>query len=147
MRNIICDIDGTIADISHRLHFIEKAPKDWDAFHAACKNDTVIENIKALLDLINTSDDVYFFYITGRPEKSRKDTEQWLEKHNFPIGTLYMREDGDRREDFVIKKEALKAMGYYECERIWLVLEDRTQVVKMWREMGLTCLQVKDGDY
>lgn len=32
-------------------------------------------------------------------------------------------------------------------KEILCVLDDRNKVVKMWRELGLTCLQMAEGDF
>ena len=56
---------------------------------------------------------------------------------------LYMRKDGDTRPDYVIKPELVKDF----IDDIYMVFEDRDQVVKMWRDLGITCLQVANGDY
>ena len=57
-----------------------------------------------------------------------------------------MRKDNDFRPDEEIKKEIYfnKIINNYN---ILFILDDRTKVVKMWRELKLTCLQVDDGDF
>lgn len=44
MRCYIFDIDGTIADLSHRLPHIQKEPKDWDAFFGCVADDAPMLN-------------------------------------------------------------------------------------------------------
>ena len=94
---IICDIDGTIANLQHRLHFIKnpdgskKKKPDWDSFHKECINDEpytdVIEILHSLvLGMGNgcgvcgaVEREVYFF--SGRNASVRNETAEWLEKH------------------------------------------------------------------
>ena len=80
---------------------------------------------------------------TGRDEKYRKLTEDWIAQHlNYVDVSLRMRPLGDRRPDWEVKREMIKLHGKPD-----IVFEDRSQVVKMWREEGIRCLQVCDGDY
>lgn len=149
----IVDIDGTVANIEHRLHFIEKSPKDWDAFFKACVHDKPIVAMCRLLCHLNGGIpiNVRFIYVTGRPERSREDTFNWLINNHeawalpYP-DKIYMRKDGDYREDYLVKKEILQFIRDDVFEPI-LAFDDRTQVVKMWREEGIQCLQVADGNY
>lgn len=149
MRVYIVDIDGTIANIEHRLHFINqdgelRKKPDWDGFFAACVDDKPIPHIIEMLRDINHG----FVFVTGRPERSRSDTERWLWKQpGMPAyQMLYMRKDGDHRPDHMVKLEILQQMRADGYEPI-LAFDDRTQVVKMWRENGIPCLQVADGNY
>ena len=143
----IFDIDGTIADCSHRLHFIQQETPDWDAFYSLCVNDKPIDNVCHLLRIIPSDVDIIF--ITGRSEKWRGDTNNWISLRvfgGFRPGLLYMRADGDHRPDYEIKKEIYEK-HIKDNFNVLGVFEDRDQVVKMWRELGLTCYQVADGSY
>lgn len=142
---VICDIDGTIADCTHRLRHIQSKPKDWHAFHTECLVDPIIENIRELLYCLQSRPH-QIVYVTGRPEHTRELTLSWLKEHAFPPGDLFMRKPNDYREDFVIKAEVLDLLEQNN-KKILCALEDRTQVVEMWRGRGVTCLQVKEGDY
>ena len=86
--------------------------------------------------------------MSGRPiDKAGKATEDWLRTHlnpEMPIKHLFMRNSGDFRKDYVIKQEILDLLPK---DRIRYVLDDRDQVVEMWRKNGLTCLQVADGRF
>lgn len=143
MRTIICDIDGVIADCTHRLRYIKNDKPNWDAFFEACDGDKPIMPMVLFLRPL-----AFMFrvvYVTGRPERVREKTMNWLRDWELPAGFVLMRKDGDHREDYIVKGELLKA-GFMDAEII-AVFEDRDQVVKMWREKGLLCLQPKDGDY
>jgi hypothetical protein len=150
----VVDIDGTIADASHRLHFIDRQrnePPRWDDFFGACSNDQPITAVIDLLQklnegafLCNPEQDTIFIYLTGRPERIRQQTEQWLMFHNCPNGALLMRADGDHRPDHEIKPERLK--GLMDKYSILGVFEDRPSVCREWRKMGLTVFQVGSGE-
>lgn len=91
----VIDIDGVLADVRHRLVHVERRPKDWDAFFAAAPEDTPLpEGLQRALDLADRGDVVY---LTGRPERCRRDTETWLADHGFPQAQVLMRPDHERR--------------------------------------------------
>jgi hypothetical protein len=144
----IFDIDGTIADGIHRLHHIEKTPKDWDAFYADCPGDKPIPHMHRLLEDLYCVGGV-IVYVTGRSDQIRDETEAWLFRHGFPTGgnnRLYMRKAGDYRPDDVLKIELLAELRADGYEPI-MAFEDRTRVVKAWRAAGIPCAQVVEGDY
>jgi hypothetical protein len=138
----IFDIDGTLADLSHRLHFITGEKKDWAGFYADCEHDKpipeVIEIARCLIDAGNT-----LVMITGRSDEIRYDTEDWLEKHGV-WGDVLMRKQGDHRDDCVVKSELLDTLP---VDKIAGVFEDRQQVVDMYRARGLRVFQVAPGNF
>jgi hypothetical protein len=146
VRTVLFDIDGVIADCSHRLHFIQSAPADWDGFFDACSGDAPIwPTIKFLWALHEVFKTVY---VTGRPERIREKTKDWLKSHglgNCKGIYLLMRKDDDHRPDFEVKRELF--LNCIEPDSVFAVVEDRDQVVEMWRKLGLLCLQPKRGDY
>lgn len=159
---VVVDIDGTLSDPSHRLHHIQNksiledinapAPRDfkprWDLFHAEVDKDPLKEPIRDLVQHLNA--DGYHGYdiiiVSGRsPEHGCGiKTEEWLDKHAIPYSHLFMRAAGDYKPDYEHKQEILDLLPK---ERIAFVLDDRDQVVKMWRANGLTCLQVAEGKF
>jgi predicted secreted acid phosphatase len=144
IRCFLFDIDGTVANLSHRLHHIQKAPKDWDAFFDACRDDTPIAAIVSLaVHLQSTSTIVY---VSGRSDRTRESTVWWLKQHGINNGPIYMRKEGDRRPDNIVKSELLDQILADGYEPI-MVFDDRNQVVKMWRERGIVCAQVAEGDF
>lgn len=141
----IFDIDGTLADCTHRLCHIQKTPKDWDAFFAACDDDRAIIHMVELAKTLFDADK-YIVLVSGRSDQCRKDTKSWLAKHGLPSFPLYMRKAGDHRPDDIVKGELLDqilADGYMPI----MAFDDRSRVVKMWRERGIPCAQVADGDF
>ena len=144
---IVCDLDGTLANCEHRVHHVQNKPKNWDAFYAGVRDDGVNTSVKVVLDLL-LSDGAPFklIFCSGRPERCRADTEWWLDEvchiTNF---TLLMRKDGDFRADYIVKQEILDA--HIPKDRVLFVLDDRQQVVDMWRRNGLVCFQVAEGNF
>lgn len=142
----IIDIDGTIADLSHRLHFIKgEPPKDWEAFFDAMDEDSPIKGMKSLVWAISSNYTIV--YLTGRPDSHRRQTMSWLVRHEFPEGDLIMRKTGDHRPDTTVKAELYRDAVLANRGEAKLVIEDRKQVVEMWRALGILTLQPKDGDY
>jgi hypothetical protein len=142
----IIDLDGTCSNADRRKYLIDGSQKkDWDAFYDACHEDEPHEDIRHLVRLLHVSG-LYIAYLTGRVERVREKTVSWLFRHEFPEGSLQMRPDGDTRQDCIVKAEMADGLGLTP-ENTFIVLDDRDQVVKMWRERGFRCLQVADGNF
>lgn len=145
----LVDIDGTLADLTHRLHFIQKEPADWDGFFAACPDDKPIPEVIDTVNALGESN--ILIMVTGRSEKCRTQTESWLNLYINGWQGLYMRRDGDHRHDDVVKAEILGQL--IKDKRIgdlsWItgVFEDRQQVVDMYRAKGLRVFQVAEGKF
>ena len=138
------DLDGTLADLSHRLHHIQGEAKDWPAFYAACGGDNPIPHMIAVAQRLAHSCSV--IYVSGRSDECRMETRVWLQKHKLPVGALYMRKAGDYRPDDIVKLELLEALKA-DGHRPLMAFEDRSRVVKAFRTAGIPCAQVVDGDF
>jgi FMN phosphatase YigB (HAD superfamily) len=148
---VVFDIHGTIADVSHRLHFIEGPVKNWDEFHAAGKDDLPIESMIRLLAMIMERYPVVF--CTTGPEKTRAEAVKWLKSkvgfytnENVESIPLLMRKDKDYRHDEEIKPELLKNSGLTP-ENVLFIVEDRARVVEKLRKIGFKVLQCGPGLY
>ena len=131
---IIVDLDGTLSLINNRTVYDSKE----------AINDVVNESI---LDIINRyKDDHEIIIITGRQVKSHNETHEWLKKNNIKVDVLYMRDDNDYRQDSIIKLDVYKKFIKNKYS-VKFVLEDRDQVVDMYRQIGLPCFQVYYGDF
>ena len=141
---VIFDVDGTLANTDHRKHFMEAKPKNWVGFFNGVSEDPVHEPIK------NLAGDLYalgykILVVSGRPtDLCGIKTEDWLDENHIPYDALFMRQGGDHRSDVIVKQEILDLLPK---DRIAYVVDDRDQVVEMWRKNGLTCLQVAKGDF
>jgi predicted kinase len=132
---IIVDIDGTVALMGDR------SPYDLSRVHEDRPNHPVIAAVRAAWH-----DGLSVVYCSGRDDSSREVTEKWLATHVGVPGPLLMRAADDRRKDSIVKRELFDAHIRDEYD-VRYVLDDRQQVVDMWRSLGLTCLQVAKGDF
>lgn len=144
-RCYLFDIDGTLADCSHRIHHIQDGKKDWDAFFGACHADVPIKHmIDLALILFDAGNNIVF--VSGRSDQCRAATEKWLRAHDFPPVRLYMRKAGDHRADDIVKGELLDQILADGFQPV-MAFDDRDRVVKMWRTRGIPCAQVAEGDF
>lgn len=145
-RAIIFDMDGTLADVRHRVHHLD-GEKDWTAFHDAMGEDTPVEPVAQLARILHRAAEQGLgveavLVVTARHDSQRyaQLTRDWLAVHQIPFHKLYMRRDGDTRRDAVIKAEILQQIlddGYEPL----LAIDDREEVVAMWRDHGIATLQ------
>lgn len=136
---VLCDIDGTVALKGAR------SPFDESRVHEDRPNRNVVEVVESLY---NNGNGYPIIFMSGRSDACRTATEAWLEDelHVWEF-ELHMRRAGDRRKDSIVKRELFDehVRGKFN---VLCVLDDRDQVVKMWREeLGLTALQVAPGDF
>ena len=172
---VIFDIDGTLADIEHRRHFVEGKKKDFDSFNAAMVNDTPNAPIVDLMWMcLGRFDLTQVIFCTGRMEQYREVTRNFLlddcevedflslvmDKHRHKPKYrrmvedtldvfLIMRPDERRHDpDHQIKQEMLDdILKTVDKSNILYAVDDRQRVVDMWRSNGLTCLQVAEGNF
>lgn len=135
---VIFDLDGTLADIDHRVHFVRNGKRDWKSFFAACVDDMpnlhVIDTLKAHVAAGHT---VRIW--SARSDVVRAETEKWLSDYGIdPWRLQHMRADGDSTPDVELKRYWLNQ----ECIRPDLIYDDRQRVVDMWRAEGISCFQV-----
>lgn len=137
---VVFDLDGTLADIRHRVHHVRGARPDWEAFFAACPDD--IPNapvVNALLAHVFAGDRVEVW--SARSDVVHLETEAWLWRQGIdPRRLTHMRAAGDNTPDTVLKRHWL--MQLHESERPDVVYDDRQRVVDMWRDEGIACFQV-----
>lgn len=170
---VIIDLDGTIADIEHRRHFVQPPPnvlvghngemikvlgnfdvtpldsqlpkfkKDWNGFFKSMSED---KPKGWCVDLVNTLSKKYsIVFCSGRPDNYRKVTADWLDQY-VPYDNLFMRHRADQRRDSTTKEVILdfEVLTRYTPH---FFIDDRDQVVAMWRKRGYTCLQCDNGNF
>ncbi len=136
LKAVVVDVDGTLA-----LH-IGRDPYDWRSAGTDMPNEPVVMVLRAL-----AASGLAVVYVSGRSESARELTERWLADHVGLQGELHLRAELDGRRDAVVKREIYETRIRHRHEVV-VVLDDRDQVVRMWRdELGLTCLQVTDGNF
>ncbi len=145
-QTIIFDVDGTIADVEHRRHFVTQKPADWKSFKEFTVDDTPVQWVVDIAKrFIAQGDDVAFF--SARNESQRGITEEQISKW---VGDghkgLFLRPDGDFRPDEEFKSDLADKFEEFGG-KIDLVFDDRNKVVDMWRARGTTVVQVADGDF
>lgn len=141
---IICDLDGTIA-----LNNGHRSPYDF----SKVLDDEINEPIRTILEAICKETYYDIIYVSGRDDSCKEDTLKWLDKNDLPIfydeyglPLLFMRKTGDNRKDSIVKEEIYREF----IEPYFIIkfcLDDRNQVVEMWRSIGLVCLQVAEGNF
>jgi len=133
---VIVDVDGTLA-----LH-VARGPFEYDKCSTDAPNPRVVELIKMLRSTYEV------VVCSGREgtDQCRADTIEWLQRHGITFSGFFMRPEGDMRKDAIIKREILERDILPRWNPV-LVVDDRDQVVRMWRDAGLTCWQVADGNF
>jgi hypothetical protein len=140
-RAVLFDVDGTLAlrnetDPNVR-HFAA-----WDRVGEDLPNGPVIE----LARLVAESGRYKLIVMSGRDEVCRWQTEMWLTAQGVTFDDLHMRPHKDNRPDDVVKEELYRKHIEGRYEVAWVV-DDRLRVVRKWRELGLTCFAVAEGNF
>lgn len=137
----VFDLDGTLADTAHRQHFLENSPRDWRSFFAAAPADTPLSEGVALAR--EAAADCDLLYLTGRPERCRADTEEWLRAHGLPEGPVRMRRDHDRRPAVRTKLEALR--GLRATRTVRMLVDDDPLVLAKAERAGFRVVEADWG--
>src|SRR5690606_1817255 len=145
---IVVDLDGTLCDCSHRVHWAQA--KQWDEFHAGIPEDKPHDDVVTLVSLASQNYEV--LVCTGRNEAHRKATIEWLRHHGLEevVTDVLMRPDNDRSPDHELKiRLVCEYFGSMDnaLKSVLLVLDDRDKVVAAWRDAGFKCWQVQQGSY
>ena len=163
---VLCDIDGTIANIDHRLHYVTNPvtkitydggdlppnmavsigfKKDWKGFFSEMENDSVRQDVqKILIDLYNRGHTIIF--LSARPDSYRDVTLKWLADKTLSFAyTLIMRQSHDKRPDTEVKADMLN-LHFPDKGVIHTIIDDRPSVIRMWKEMGINVMDVGKGE-
>lgn len=133
---VIVDIDGTVAKMNGRN------PYEWQRVGEDLPVKEIIELVWMLYELGHE-----VLFTSGRKDLCRELTDDWLNLNYENVNyELFMRKADDNRPDDIVKLEIFneKIRDNYDVR---YVLDDRDQVVRMWRSLGLTCLQVAEGNF
>lgn len=151
MADWLFDIDGTLADNEHRIHLVREKPKQWSKFHSLMHKDTRIEPVCLVLEALlakrfdNPNDDHRIIYLTAREERERNATLAWFDREfGFIPSPMYMRPNGDYRNDNIVKEELLqkvRADGYNPIA----VFEDRKRNQEMFMRNGVFVFDIAQG--
>lgn len=135
----VFDLDNTLAETAHRQHFLQRHPRDWDGFFAAAPLDPPLaEGVAMARTAARTCDLVY---LTGRPERCRRDTLDWLALHRLPDGELHMRPHQDRRPARTTKLEILRALA--RRREVLVVVDDDELVCDAAERAGFAVVRAR----
>jgi phosphoglycolate phosphatase-like HAD superfamily hydrolase len=144
---VVFDLDGTLADIEHRLSYVRTKPKNWRAFDAGIPNDSVNQPVAIVFWSLAATYNHDIILASGRNERSRAATEAWL-RSNGLVGwdKLYMRKADDYRSDDIIKNEIIDQIvaDYGKLPDMWF--DDRPRVVRAVRARGIFVFDVYQGE-
>lgn len=147
---VVSDLDGTICDITHRLHFVKGLPegqkKDWKGFFDAIPSDKMrLDVVQKIVQTVEENN-AKLILVSARPENYRLQTELWLMNHiEIPrYEVLIMRSAGDRRDDTEVKSDIYDK--FLKKLNIIKVFDDRPRVIRAWREKGLEVEDVGNGE-
>jgi phosphoglycolate phosphatase-like HAD superfamily hydrolase len=143
---IVFDLDGTLANIEHRLHHVRSKPKNWAAFDAGIPNDKVNLPVAEAFHSLSAARNTIVL-ASGRNERSREATVDWLIDNNLHTwDKLYMRPADDFRGDDIVKREMLDQIISDFGKKPDMVFDDRPRVVRMWRDAGIFVFNVYQGE-
>ncbi|WP_217237659.1 hypothetical protein [Streptomyces sp. AC555_RSS877] len=135
----VFDLDNTLADTAHRQRFLESKPRDWGAFFAAAPQDPPIAEGVALV--LESARECEVVYLTGRPERCRRDTLDWLAAHGLPEGRVYMRRNDDRRPARRTKLEILRRLA--RTREVRVLVDDDELVCEDAERAGFTVVRAR----
>ncbi|MBZ9642378.1 hypothetical protein [Streptomyces sp. PSKA30] len=135
----VFDLDNTLADTAHRQRFLERKPRDWDGFFAAAPEDPPIAEGVALA--VQSAQECEVVYLTGRPERCRPDTLEWLAAHGLPEGRVYMRRNDDRRPARYTKLGILRRLA--RTREIRVLVDDDELVCEDAERAGFTVVRAR----
>ena len=138
----VFDIDGVLADVHHRLHFLERRRKDWAGFFAAAPDDPPLA--QGVARAREAAAECEVVYVTGRPERCRDDTVTWLNEHHLPRGRLVMRASRDHRPARVAKPELLRELARDRV--VAVVVDDDLEVCDAYEAAGWSVLRATWAD-
>ncbi|MGW1544852.1 phosphatase domain-containing protein [Streptomyces sp. NPDC002309] len=135
----VFDLDNTLADTAHRQRFLERRPRDWDGFFAAAPADPPLAEGVAMARA--SAEECEVVYLTGRPERCRQDTLDWLAAQGLPEGRVHMRRDADRRPARLTKLETLRRIARTRVVR--MLVDDDELVCDDVERAGFTVVRAR----
>ena len=141
---IIFDLDGTLCECEHRVHYMRERPKRREEFHSACIFDGVVAAVKALIDMAETSG-IEVILLSARPIRFKALTEEWLTKNAIYYDQLILSSYPELSDpEYKIKMYRELIEPFYD---VIFAIDDRDTVVRMWRDNGVTCLDIANNHF
>ncbi len=135
---VLVDIDHTLSDAYHRDWMIGII--GWDDYHIASIRDAPLEQGCTVLQHLQDRGD-HLVAITSRPVRWRSLTVKWMVQHCVEVDEILMRHDDDFRQAPELKMDLAMARFGPDLSGVDLMLEDRDDVIKVFTEKGVPCLQ------
>ena len=148
---LVCDLDGTLSLFNAKRndgsvdvrHSNAHTRTPYDA--SKCDEDTLNDQVAAVVESLS-KEGYHIIFCSGREDCYREQTERFLKKHLSTGYDLHMRKTGDLRKDSIVKEEIYHT-HISPNYNVFLILDDRDQVVSFWRSKGLVCFQVAPGNF
>jgi hypothetical protein len=141
---VVFDVDGVLSDATTRQHFLEYPQRDWESFFEACGEDTLIDEVARLLEVIDPSHRVVL--LTARPLRVRPQTLAWLDRYKLRWDLLIMREWGDYSASRSFKRMVVGELRAYGFD-LRLAFEDDRRNVAMFHAEDIPCVYIHSGYY
>lgn len=135
----VFDIDGVLADVSHRLHHLRGRRKNWHGFFSDAGDDPVLDEGRTRV--LAAAADHAIVYLSGRPERMRRLTEQWLRRHGLPAGAVVLRPNRDRRPARLLKPQLVAEVA--RAGEVAFVVDDDDAVCAALRRAGYRVLHAQ----
>ena len=144
---VIFDIDGVLSDATGRQHFLQPdtgGKKNWRGFFDACGEDPLLEDVAALVDVVDQG--VVVVLLTARPVRVQPHTLEWMERHRLRWDLLVMRNSGNYTHSPEFKRLTVKELRERGFE-IKVAFEDDQRNIDMFRSEGVPCVYIHSGYY
>jgi len=144
---VIFDIDGVLSDATGRQHFLDgvaSGKKNWGGFFDACGDDPLLEDVAALVDVIDR--DAVIVLLTGRPVRVQPNTLDWLARNHLRWDLLVMRNAGNYQHSPEFKRLTVKELRERGFE-IKVSFEDDLRNIEMFKSEGVPCVYIHSGYY
>ena len=154
---VVFDLDGTIADVRHRMHHIKpnpshdpvtgkRVPRRYDLFHAACGQDGVIHPVAQIYEDFVRNPDVTVIVLSGRDHSEYDKTVYWFQTRGLLLPDELILKQGDQMvPDTEQKARIADELEAKYGRKISMVFDDRDRVVKMWKERGTFVFNVEQA--
>lgn len=133
---VIFDFDNTLCDVSSIWHMVAEGvrTRNFDDYHEASRKCPPIPTTLWALRKA-TAEGYHVFVVTARQEKYRHTTIEWMSNHVLSCDAVFMRKDGDFRDDVTVKRELLQEIQ--KDFRVIHAWEDRPEIVELWKTEGI----------
>ena len=141
MKTILFDLDGTLANLDHRVHHFYR--KEHYQFYNKVDQDSPIQE---MIDLCNILYNYYYILIvSGRSDICKDKTKEWLRDNQVFYHDIFMRKEGDQRKDHKVKQDLLSEILEQNYNPI-MAFDDRKSIADVWRKNGIRALLCDDWE-